>query len=218
MKRVIAYVAAVSLLLASCQQIFTTSVAGFMARDKLELPATISSDQALAAAEQALGSGDTAAALAVLDRINGLVSTLNDPATVSELKTTAASLAIAASGVDQALVSVLELMGSSEPPSIEAITEIVASIATPEAAIAALSYLADADVESSPDQKILAAVVLVVAATEGDLSQLENPDPENQTLNTALALAGAGVNELIASGDTSMLGLVSPIISFLPQP
>lgn len=203
---------------ASCQQIFTTSVAGFMAREGLSLPANLTSDQAITAAEQAIASGDASAAVAVLDRIPDLVAAATDPAQAAELKTTAVGLAMAASGIDQVITEVFELIGETPEPSVELIMAIVETIRTPASAIQAIKYLDDEGVSSSSDQKILSAVLLIVAETGGDLEAVPSLDPADEEVALASVLVQEGIAEITASGDSILLGLVSNFTGFLPQP
>lgn len=129
--------------IASCQQLFTTSLGKALARDSLPIPSTLSASEAATLAEQAKGDVKLASAL-----VSSLVDQLGaapDPATKSSLMGSAASAAIDASGTSAALMGTLQdYINTNAAPTPAALTSLLATIqagASGNGVVSALSYL-----------------------------------------------------------------------------
>jgi hypothetical protein len=148
-----------ALVLAGCQDMFTTSLFSFMQRDPADLPPA----QQVAWAEQALASGDP-------DAMAKAFAMLEDNPNQTYL---AASLAAELSGVPQALAQAVAdmstLLGYTDPLDVEAYFDgYLASVDAGYAADAALRYsvllLADPEELSDTDMVMGALCLAFVAA------------------------------------------------------
>jgi len=123
--------------LSGCQQLFTTSLAKPLARDKIALPDTLTANQAADLAQQAKDNNDPTLAAAVVDT---LVDQVTDPSVQTELAAAAASAAITASGTSAAVLGAFsEAMEGGTIDAAALLAEIQAG-ATADV-LAALSFL-----------------------------------------------------------------------------
>ncbi len=177
---VAALVAAASL--PGCQQLFTTSLAEGLAREAVDLPSTLTLDQAVSLVEEANVNNDSALAGAVVDTLVGQVT---DPVAEVELAAAAASAAITASGASDALMdAVSEALESGDMGSIDA-ADLLAQIqagATPNV-LEALAYLDPsggiADPNSVSETQLDATDYLIAAVVIAASALPEGADPTN---------------------------------------
>jgi hypothetical protein len=117
--RVLVY-ALLAVILASCQQVFTYSPLSSFQRDPADVMADMSTSQKAEYAQNLLDQEADAADLAVVyEEISSAAGT--DP----ELNLLAANLAVGASGLNEAMASVLETVGGGGTPEFE---DILASL------------------------------------------------------------------------------------------
>jgi hypothetical protein len=175
---------AVVLSLPGCQQLFTTSLAEPLARDAVDLPSTLTLDQAVSLVEEANVNNDSALAAALVDTLVGQVT---DPAAEVELAAAAASAAITASGASDALMNaVSEALSSGNMDNIDA-AALLAQIqagATPNV-LKALSYLDPddgiADPNSVSETQLDATDYLIAAVVIAASALPEGADPTSLT-------------------------------------
>lgn len=182
------------LALAGCENVFTTSLLSGLQRD----PSTLSPEQQVRYAEEALASGDPEA---MADAYRTL-RTSDDP----ETQLLAADLALGAAGLETTITGALgELTGGGDPETV--LAEALASFDEDELAMmadaAALLAAASGDgaVTPTPEQYAFAAVGLVaveVAGNDGDLESTTIPPQAEEFLEAA----AAGLQE---SGQTTDL-------------
>lgn len=182
------------IVIAGCENVFTTSLLSGLQRD----PSTLSAEQQVRYAEEALASGDPEA----MADAYATLRTSDDP----ETQLLAADLAIGAAGLETTITATLgELAGGGDPETIlgEALATFdeddLAMLADAAALLAAASD--DGSVTPSPEQYAFAAVALVaveVAANDGDLASTTIPPQAEEFLEAA----AAGLQE---SGQTTDL-------------
>ncbi len=187
--------------LVSCQAVFTFSPLSFLRRD----PGTLSAEQQVAYAEQALESGDTDAMAAVYDAIAAAATA--DPEN-ADLSYTAAQLALELSGVGDVFSTLLGSLGSGGAGSLD-------PLAISDAAFAGLDltllgqagvYLLAADSATPPAELtatdyLVGAVGLLIAGAPVVPDSTTAPDivatiDENPNLADAEAFLEAGVAAL----------------------
>ncbi len=175
--------------LSGCQQLFTTSLAKPLARDKIALPDTLTTDQAADLAQQAEDNNAPSLAASVVET---LVDQITDPAAQTELAAAAASAAITASGTSGAVLDAFATaMESGDMSGLDA-AALLATIQAGATAdvVEALSYLdpgsgiADPTIlegtELSATDYLIAAVVIAASGL---------PEGEDPTTMDAVEIA-----------------------------
>lgn len=214
----------ISLLITSCQQFFTTSLAAPLARDPSDfLPAVTADNAADLAAEV---EGDPDAALVVLDGLEELIADA-DADEQAELIALALDVASSASGVGDSLLAnagdILSLVQDETLDSAELFTIVddaiggLDNLAESAATLAALlgggTTIEDIADESNAEDLAMAAIVLLSAeastAPGGVEGYLDSFDPSG-TLTAeeqlAVDLATAAADLYAAEGGTGPLG------------
>ena len=236
MKRALraAAVLATVLVLASCQELFTTSLGAWASRDTLTVPADLGAADALALASEAVADGDAQLAAALLPALsNNLDAATPGTPAYDELAAAAAETVVVASGISEAITAVIELvpvdqLGSGtatlDPATVAAIDAIMDGVVVGADAEAILASLAVDPGAASADQLVLAALALVVA---------DNPDLSLAGLldgtETAPDLTGTLAEDLLAAAvaqasadpvDGSLLALFGGLLdpALLPAP
>ena len=188
-------VALIVLALASCQAVFTFSPLSFLQR----APSTLTVDQKVSYAEEALASGDREALTAVYDDLAAAASADDaDP----EVQYVAAQVALELSGVSGVLDSALEALaggGGSQEELLSGAADALQNIDT-DMLEAAAGFLTDVDsAASGPDltatDYFVGGVGLILAGTP------EGADPiasagENPNLDAAEQFLTKGAEEL----------------------
>lgn len=208
-KRLLLLAGAATLLLASCENVFTSSLFSFLQRD----PSNLSPEQQVAYGEDALASGDP-------DRMAEAYEVLKD-SDDPQTQLLAADLALGAVELEGTLLEV----ASAEDP-----------VATIEAALddftdedfammreaAALVDSADDSVEPTAEQYFFAAAGLIAAAADenGGTAGLDaDPPPATveEDVNQAKAFLDAAAASLQANGEsTDLLEGVGEAIGWSP--
>jgi hypothetical protein len=227
---IVAIAALASLCLSGCQQLFTTSLASALARDKITISGNLSTTQAADLAAQAKANDDAQLASALVAALVDQIASTTDPAAKASLEASAASSAIVASGAGSALASLFSLVSGGDASSLSE-TTVSSMLATIQAGasadvITALSYLdpnsgfdAAASGLSSSDYLFAAVILAASVVPEGadpatfNTSTLSAEDKTTfelagRLLGEASTLAGSGSGsaDLIASlGDSFSL-------------
>lgn len=153
--RVLVY-ALLAVILASCQQVFTYSPLSSFQRDPADVMANMSTDQKAEYAQNLLDQEADAADLAVAyEEISSAAGT--DP----ELNLLAANLAVGASGLNEAMTSVLETVGGGGTPEFE---DILASLDMGMLANVQthFSVAVDSGSEIAPNEYVNASAALIL--------------------------------------------------------
>jgi hypothetical protein len=193
--------ALLALSLASCQQLFTTSLAKSLARSSLPIPSNLSTDDAAALAAQAKASGDTKLANALVTSLVAQIATTTDPNAKKALEAAAASAAVTASGLSSTLSGLISsnLENGTVPDASSILAEIQAST-TPNI-LTALSYLNPATgglgTSASATDYVIAAAVVAASAIPADT---KNPATYTPTPGTAEAAAIANAESILKAG------------------
>jgi len=197
------------MVLGSCQQFFTTSLAEVLARDPDSLVPEV--DASNAADLAALAQNDPAMAMSVLDGINDAMAGASAADQVL-LRTAAVDAAASASGIGPAVLSVADQLAKAEDDAAmitimdqtlsglgnleEAASGLLSALPDPTDTIAFDAFVAAAD----PGQLAVAALTLMASEAALDPAGIESymnsVDPENpvgdsQILAIALATAAA---------------------------
>lgn len=133
-----------ALTLASCQDFFTSSLAGWAQRDPT-VPSGLTADQAMTIANQAVANRDTGLAQALLPQMAAFVGGSPSAALVAS----AVDTAVLASGIDEAFgnalttlgTDIIEGGGSLTPAQIDALTALLDSIVITADSISVFTYL-----------------------------------------------------------------------------
>ncbi len=223
---------AIVLALASCQQVFTSSLGAWAARD-LSIPADLSAADTLDLAGQAVEDGDAALAEALLPALEAnLEAATPGTAAYDELSAAAAETVVIATGISEAITTVITLIPFEEimaaggaaividPDTVTAIDAAIAAIQVGADATAILEALVLDPGAATADQLVLAAMATLVVANPG-LSlgaMLEDPatatytvDPLTQSLlDAALAQASS------YPGDSGLYDMLGPYLGVTP--
>jgi hypothetical protein len=226
------------LILAGCQQLFTTSLGSALARDSLPIPATLSVGQAGDLAAQAKGDPKLAAAL--VSSLVTQISATADPDVAAGLMGPAASAAIDASGTSGAIMGTIkDFMDTGDPPTLESLQTLLATIqegASGAGVLTALAYL-DPSTGLSQEQAeaaglgatdlAIAAIVLAASvippgsdpadaaayfAALTDPTEIATIDAAKNILAEAQALAGSDPNS------SSLLDMIAGNFSLSTTP
>jgi len=170
MRRFFPFLAAalLTLGLAGCQQLFTTSLAKSLARDTLPMPSALTPSQASDLAAQAKANDDPRLAGALVSALVAQIKTTADPVVKAELQAAAASAAIVASGIGSAVTDILSSVAADNGalPNEADMIALVAAIkagASPDV-VAALQYLDPGTTPGSTAAAGLGATDLAIAA------------------------------------------------------
>ncbi len=186
----------VSVLLSSCQAVFTYSPFTFLQRDISTRPVEVQ----VSRAREALGTGDRdqmAEAYAVVEE---LLKTNNDP----ELSLLAADLAFGASGMTEVFTSALqdmEAISEGTPQDLEAVLETLDVELIAEGA-AHVQSAVDAGAEVTDTQYVIAGAALLSSAVEkaGGFEQVgnltEGDDGYEELKDAEEFLTAGGADEL----------------------
>ncbi|MBN1241604.1 MAG: hypothetical protein JXA15_02730 [Spirochaetales bacterium] len=214
------------LALGSCQQLFTTSLGAWAARD-LSIPADLSAADTLDYAGQAVGNGDAELAEALLP---ALVENIDEPGVLEA----AADVLVFATGadgaIDEATLVLLEVMESGVAPTqdqIDEITAAIAAIAVSADAMTIMQAMAADPSSLTPDQLALAGIILIASIADDAViaDALANDDPSaidaavtgDPAYDTAYALVAAAA--AAAPGDgSSIADLLANFIGSMPTP
>ena len=170
------------LVLSACERVFTASPFEFLQRD----PASYSEAQLLSFAEDALASGDEAAMAAAF----ALLADSTDP----ETQLIAVELALGASGVGPAVISVIAGLSAEGADSETVIADALDGFTEADLALlvqaAALLDQADDSVTPTAEQYAFTAIGLIAAAAD-DAGGVENinPPPSGSDAEDYVALA-----------------------------
>jgi hypothetical protein len=209
--------------LPGCQQLFTTSLAESLARDKVTLPDTLTTTQATDLAAEAKANDDTKLATAVVDT---LVAQVTDPAAQTELAAAAASSAVTASGASAAVMDAFNTaMESGDMTSIDTAALLAAIQAgATDNVVEALTYLDPATGIADPaaltgtdlgaTDYLIAAVVIASSALPAGADP-ENLTPAELTAFQATPEYAAAVN--ILGEATALVDPGSPSADLLSQ-
>jgi len=208
-RRSLLLLGAFTLLFASCENVFTTSLFSFLQRD----PSKLSPEQQVAYGRDALASGDPEA----MAEAYGLLKDSDDP----ETQLLAADLALGAVELEATL---LEAASAEDP--VATIEEALDDFTDEDYAMmreaAALVDSADESVEPSAEQYFFAAAGLIAAAADenGGTAGLDaDPPPAavEEEVNQAKAFLDAAAASLQANGEsTDVLEGVGEAIGWSP--
>ncbi len=179
-----------TVLLTSCQQFFTTSIASSLARTSYNIPADMPVDDAMALLDTALAQGDSALAAALVTPLLAAAKAASDDPTsdaYNEAASALASAVVLSSGVGSTMTNLasLFLAGDQSTDDEELMTSILDTISTitltaPE--IEALVMISEhPPVGLSADDAYAAAVALVsnaFATNSSDLADMDSLTPE----------------------------------------
>lgn len=186
---------ALSLVLAGCENFFTSSPLAFLQRD----PASLSAEQQIQYAEDALTSGDTEA----MESAYEVLKDSDDP----ETQLLAADLALGAAELEGAVTEAVA--GIAAGDDVETTLETALDGFTDEDLAlmeAAATLVDDADAETAPssEQYVYAAIGLVAVAVDsaGDFETLDGTEPE---IVKAEEFLQAAVDQLNAEGESTEL-------------
>ena len=193
--RLLLLVGALTLLVASCENVFTTSLFSFLQRD----PSQLSPEQQIAFGEDALASGDPAKMAEAYE----VLKDSDDPQT----QLLAADLALGAVELEGTL-----LQAASADDPVQAIEESLDDFTDEDFAMmrdaAALVESADDSVEPTAEQYFFAAAGLIAAAADendGTAGLDTDPPPAavEDEVNQAKAFLDAAAASLQASGEST---------------
>ncbi|HOX18213.1 MAG TPA: hypothetical protein PKW82_07135 [Spirochaetales bacterium] len=223
---------AIVLFLASCQQVFTSSLGVWAARD-LSIPADLSSADTLDYAGQAVENGDAGLATALLPALEANLDAPT-PATAAydELSAAAAATVVIATGISEAITTVITLIPFEEimaaggesivldDETVAAIDAAIASITVGADATAILEALALDPGAASADQLVLAAMATLVVANPG-LSLGEMLDDPAAATFTVDALTQSLLDAALAQaaaypGDSGLYDMLGPYLDVTP--
>ena len=191
-KRLLLLAGAVTLLFASCENVFTSSLFSFLQRD----PSNLSPEQQVAYGEDALASGDP-------DKMAEAYEVLKD-SDDPQTQLLAADLALGAVELEGTL---LEAASAEDP--VAAIEAALEDFTDEDFAMmreaAALIDSADDSVEPTAEQYFFAAAGLIAAAADangGDVDTLTDADPDVAQAHAFLDEAAAALQ---ADGESTEL-------------
>jgi hypothetical protein len=214
-----------ALCLTGCQQLFTTSLASFLARKDLPIPSTLSTADAATLAAQAKDNNDTKLAAALVSSLEAQIAATTDPATKASLQATAAGAAVTASGAGTALSGLLSAVASGDTASISADTAASALAAIQAGAtssvVSALTYL-DPTTGLSADQSgasastyLLAAIVVASTAIPSGTTDPSSVDTSSLSAEQQASLKTASnlleQAQALSSSDPSTASVLSAI-------
>jgi hypothetical protein len=212
--------------LAGCQQLFTFSLAGGLARDSIPLPAHLSAADAAELAAQAKANGDETLATALVENLVGVIGA-TPTAGQTGLAASAAEAAVVASGTSSILMDILS--GGTVPTDPASLTTLMDGIRAGGTTdiVTALTYLADPAVLADPaasglnatDLLIAAAVIAASATPPGsDPSTLDYstmlPADQDKIDNAILILTAATA---LPGLDATTQSLLNDIIANMPN-
>ncbi len=160
---------ACAVLATGCQQLFTTSLGSWAAREAPPLPASLTQADATRYAELALTNRDTKLAAALMPALNALVAeNSGDP----QLLAAAAATAGVATGLDDALATALNVVGLQALTSSDGLTSeqtdalaaALASVSVSEDAASIFGALATANASDLAAAGATAGTFVVAAA------------------------------------------------------
>lgn len=208
------------LLLGSCQQLFTFSLASILARPP-SVPDTITLSQADELIALALNSGDPAVAEEVLASLNDLITSGTVTGTELEaLKADAGELAVQTSGISEAVTDLLPIVSTLTDIPTEAQTqEIIAAleqVSLSDSAVAALMNLQDLPEGTvEPENLAFAGMALILSSSGGVDLTTATPEELADIEATPEFIAG---NALLQSAIDQMgpdAGILSGLSAFL---
>ena len=215
------------MVLGSCQQFFTTSLAEALARDPDSLVPDVDASNAADLAE--LAQNDPAMAMSVLDGINDAMAGASAADQVM-LRTAAVDAAASASGIGPAVLSVADQLAAADESEIigimdqtlaglgnleEAADGLLLALPDPADTVAFDAFVAAAD----PGQLAVAALTLMASEAASDPDGIElyidgidpdNPVGESQILAIALATAAAAQYEA-EGGDDELASMLASL-------
>lgn len=218
--------------LASCQQLFTSSLGAWAARD-LTLPANLSAADTLELSAEALANGDAELATALLPALEAnLDAATPGTAAYDALSTAAAETVVIATGISEAVTTVITLIPFEElmaaeggaislaPETIAAIDSAIAAIEVGADATAILEALALDPGAATADQLVLAALAVAVATNPGlSVAGLIDgtetlPDPSGTLVEDLLT---AALDQAAAyPGDGGLYDMLGPYLGVTP--
>lgn len=234
--RIVATLMAVALVLplSSCQQFFTASLAGYLARDSYSIPANLPVSDAMALLDTAKSSGDAQMAAALVTPLYNAASAATPGTTAyDEAATALVSAVVMSSCASPALFSIvsdlgIENLGAISGAQIDTALSALMTITLTPAESNALVLISD-DVSpptgSEPDELYIGAFALVVdafndaGATESDLNTWLGGGALPGTVDTALVGNATDLLHLAqdadaATGSTSIFGQLLSALSF----
>jgi len=189
-----------------CQDLYTTSVGAFMAREEFSLPAALSVADAADIAAQAKENDDPALANALVQNLTTQVGT-TITATNTKMAALAAGSAVVASGSSGAVMTALDsFIETGSAPTGTALAAIVKTIQAGSSAsvLNAVAYLdpgrtgggvdpAAASTTLGTTDYVLAAVILAASALPAGVTDPANmSDPELATFHGDARVEAAG--------------------------
>ncbi|HUW71138.1 MAG TPA: hypothetical protein VMX33_12980 [bacterium] len=216
--------------LSSCQQFFTASLAGYLARDSYTIPADIS----VADAAELLAGGDANVAAALVAPLyNATSAAAPGTAAYDEAASALVTAVVLSSDASPAIFSIVEDLGTEDlgtltQPQIDAALATLMSISLTSAESAALVLISDdpaAPDGAAPDELYIAAFALAVDAfNDGDASEADLDTwlgggalpgtVDSDSVNAAMALLDLAQAADLASGSTSIFGQLMSGLSF----
>lgn len=223
---------AIVLALASCQQVFTSSLGAWAARD-LSIPADLSAADTLDLAGQAVEDGDAALAEALLPALEAnLEAATPGTAAYDELSAAAAETVVIATGISEAITTVITLIPFEEimaaggaaividPDTVTAIDAAIAAIQVGADATAILEALVLDPGAATADQLVLAAMAMAVElnptlSVAGLLDGSETfPDMTGTLVEDLLTAALAQASSY--PGDSGLYDMLGPYLGVTP--
>lgn len=199
-----------TVLLAGCQQLFTTSLASSLARET-KVPSNLTVDQAqeyydnlssLPAAQQKTVAND------LFDQYAAFIAAETDATKKAELQKQAVQLAIVGSGMDGITQTLTNLPSNPTTEQLQAAAaDFVATIDSANAAEAvAIITQMQTDGTATGDQLVMVAMLQAVDEMGGDINNTSAIQPATQQLFTD------GVTALQASGSSSIADMLGQAI------
>ncbi len=196
----VAVLISAALILASCQQVFTSSVYTLLGYSTDM--SSMTDEQKVSYAQDLLSSGSAEDMQTAYDEIFAMLGddlSAADP----ELVLLAADLAVGASGLGDAVTDGLELLTSGSEDA-DAMTSLIEGINTDNLADAVtLMEAAEASgTEITEEQYANAAAAQLLVAADGDINNLdfESPDDDLQQALDWAVLGGVDLESLFAGG------------------
>ncbi len=203
----------VAIALVSCENVFTTSPLSFLQRD----PASLSPEQQIAFANDALASGDEEQMAAAY----ALLKDSDDP----ETQLLASELALGAAGLQSAVTAALgDISGGGDTNAVleEALSDFTAEDLALMSEAAALLDAADDTVTPTPEQYAFAAIGLMAVALDANggsatgLDGLGPEDPGYEEAQQAEAFLEASAAALQAKGEST--DLIDDLLGVIQTP
>lgn len=190
---VFAVTAAAAIALTSCQQLFTTSLAGFLARDSYTVPADLSVADASSLLAEAKANGDADLAAALVAPLVTAMDNATTTAAYDEAASAALEAVILASEVGPvvttAALAALDALESGGSVDMGSVLESVASVSLTDAEVAALvAIAADPPTDMPATDAITAALALVGDSLEAsEMEAMLTTLGDEASVDTALA-------------------------------